>query len=182
MSSLSVWLESVSERDCGAEDCLDGGVCCRARLGTGSEWPGGTAAALATMFSRSGHDRWAAAAAALEISVLELLLLLEADSVLLSAALPTWKGHDRQIGFVSPAKNDCRRIFYSPPASRCVAAGIALTPARVPCAPWIRGCRASTRRRTWSGGARSARGPWALRREWPCGTWADGWKLEISDL
>ena len=25
MSSLSVWLESVSERDCGAEDSLDGG-------------------------------------------------------------------------------------------------------------------------------------------------------------
>lgn len=82
MSSLSVWLESVSERDCGAEDCLDGGGGGSARLGTGSgtgDWD----CALATMISRSGHDRWAEPDA-LEISVLELLLLLEADSVLLS--------------------------------------------------------------------------------------------------
>ena len=94
MSSLSVWLESVSERDCGAEDCLEGG---RARLGTiGSGprvpcTPRGPRGPLATMFSRSGQDRWAVEAAPLEISVLELLLLLEADSVLLSV-LPIWKG------------------------------------------------------------------------------------------
>ena len=36
---------------------------------------------MATMFSRSGQERWAAEAVE-EISVLELLLLLEADSVL----------------------------------------------------------------------------------------------------
>ena len=97
MSSLSVWLESVSERDCGAEDCLDGG---RARLGTigsgpgvpcGPRGPRDPMGPLATMFSRSGQDRWAFEAAPLEISVLELLLLLEADSVLLSV-LPIWKG------------------------------------------------------------------------------------------
>ena len=90
MSSLSVWLESVSESDCGADDCRDGGACSgRARLGSAAageaaEWSAAAAAAaLATMFSRSGQERWAAAA--LEISVLELLLLLEAESVLPSA-------------------------------------------------------------------------------------------------